>query len=91
MCAPLLLVGLSWYQAVLLPLKSPPMIRFCACVIWCRGGVYPLGTLGPVGGMYMLMRLACLLLCPVLILKDCSSIVLSCCGSSAFVVWVVLM
>ena len=39
MCLPLLFVGLSWYQAVLLPLKSPPMIRFGSCVIGSKGGV----------------------------------------------------
>ena len=39
----------------------------------------------------MLMRFMCLLLFPVLILKDCSSIVLSCCGSSALVSGVVFM
>ena len=31
-------------NAVLIPLKSSPMIRSGIWVIWCSGGRYPLGT-----------------------------------------------
>ena len=41
--------------------------------------------------MYMFVRLMCSSLGPMLILNDCSSIILSCCGSSALVESVVFM
>ena len=39
MWVPLVLFGLFSYQAVVLPLKSPPMMRFCVRDIGCRGGM----------------------------------------------------
>ena len=50
MYVPLVLVMLFSYHAVLLQLKSPPMILSGICVIRCSGGRYELGT-DPSGGM----------------------------------------
>ena len=50
MCVPLLFIMSFSYHAVLLPLKSLPMIILGICVIWCSGGRYPLGT-DSFGGM----------------------------------------
>ena len=43
MCVPLVFTILFSYHAVLLPLKTPRMIRLGICMIWCSGGKYPLG------------------------------------------------